>query len=108
MAVEIKGNSDLAVSKPFAGNLRVDARREHVGRVRVPQTVKPYLAALCLHEGAYRVRYRVRLQRASISLSDNMVIRTETDTEMQEVLRLLRPMPSQLRISWAARLEVGR
>jgi len=39
MRVQVEGDADLAVTEPFAGDLHVDARGEHVRRVRVPQVM---------------------------------------------------------------------
>ncbi len=41
VAVEVEGYPDLGMPEPFAGNLHMDARCQHVRGVAVPQIVEP-------------------------------------------------------------------
>src|SRR4051812_41889355 len=96
MTVEVERDPNLAVAQSFAGDLGVDASREHVGCVRVAEIVQPYaLQAAHLQEGRERVREAIRLRWRAIGLHDDMMIRRNSDTNAQQRLRLFDTVPAQ-------------
>ena len=74
----------------------MNARRQHMRCVRVPQPVQSDLAAALLNELGDCLREAVRLEGEGVALHDDMVIRRHTHADRQHCLRLREPVPPQL------------
>jgi len=67
--VQVERGADLCMPEAFAGDFRMDARREHLRGVGVPQIVKPDVPqARSLQEHREGMSDAVRLERRPVCL----------------------------------------
>lgn len=85
MAVKVKGNLDRGMPEVFAGNLRMDAGRQHLRRMRMPKVMGADAGQGGLGQDAHPfMRERSRLDRGTVILRhhDAVSIRTNAKAKL--------------------------
>ena len=94
MRIQVHRDPDLRVSEALAGNLRMDARGQHVGRVRVPQVVETNARQRLVDRQQLvpLLRDGSRLQRPAIRLGNNKRVVRQRNAELEKLLGLRNAM----------------
>src|SRR4051794_821664 len=85
------------MAEPLAGDLRMDAARQQVSRMRVPEIVQPDATqAAARYQLLPFVGQAAGLDRLAVRARHNERIRREPNAQAEQLLRLSRPMGLQL------------
>ena len=98
MAVEVEGDADGRMPKPFLRDLRVYAVRKKMGRMCVPEIMKPDAGQVgCFREETDELMGKTgRLQRASVFSADNIDLVSNPDAHLEKFFGLLGAVATQL------------